>query len=61
MQIHFRDESRIEAAPDLMPSAGNGRYAEWNYRLNARRPMTNADIFSVTVSLGDETFEVMPW
>ena len=61
VRLRFRDESALEGSPERQPSIGRGGYTDWHYRFAAKRSLTISSIFSVRISVGDQTFEVMPW
>jgi hypothetical protein len=61
IRLRFRDESAVEGTPERHGSVGGGGYTDWRYRFDARRPLTISSIMSVTISVGDQSFEVFPW
>jgi hypothetical protein len=61
IRLRFRDDSVVEAPAQAQPSAGSGGFVDWRYRFDARRELTMANIFSVTISLAGEPYEVYPW
>ena len=61
ISLRFRDESKIEGAPERQPSGGSGGYVDWRYRFDAKRPLAISDIFSVTIWVGDQMFDLYPW
>ena len=61
VKLRLRDESVIEGMAEPQPSVGSGGYVDRRYRFDAKRPLTLASIFSVTITLAGESFEVYPW
>jgi hypothetical protein len=51
----------VEGAAIRQVSVGGGGFTDWSYRFDARRQIALADIFSVTVSVDDQSFEMFPW
>jgi hypothetical protein len=61
IELRLRDESVIEGVAERQPSIASGGFVDWRYRFDAKRPLTIPVIFSVTISVADQTFEVFPW
>lgn len=61
ISLRFRDESKIEGAPERQGSVGNGGYIDWRYRFDGKRRVAISDIFSVTIWVGDQMFDLYPW
>jgi hypothetical protein len=61
VRLRFRDESVVEGVAIRQVSVGGGGFTDWSYRFDARRQIALADIFSVTVSVDDQSFEMFPW
>lgn len=61
IRLRFRNESVIEGAPARQPSVGSGGYVDWQYRFDAKRAVEISQIFAVTLRVGDQSFDVMPW
>lgn len=61
VKLRLRDESVIEGMAQPQPSAGSGGYVDRRYRFDAKRDLTLDNIFSVTITLAGESFEVYPW
>lgn len=61
VKVRLRDERVLEGAAERQPSVSSGGWVDWRYRFDTRQPLTMASIFSVTVSIANQTFEVFPW
>ncbi len=61
VKLRLRDESVIEGMAQPQPSVASGGYVDRRYRFDAKRELTLASIFSVTIILSGESFEVFPW
>jgi hypothetical protein len=61
IRLRFRDQSSTTGPPERLPSVSSGGYTDWRYRFEVNRPVTMSDIFSVTISVAGESFEVFPW
>ncbi len=61
IRIRYRDETAIDGTPQLRPSVSNGGYTDWKYQFDAKRSLTIGSIFSVTIWIGDQVFELFPW
>lgn len=61
IRVRLRDESAIEGVADRQPSVSSGGFVDWRYRFDLKRPLLMPNIFSVTIWVGDQMFEVFPW
>jgi len=61
ISVRFRDESKIEGTPERQGSVWSGGYVDWRYRFDAKRSVAISDIFSVTIQVGDQMFDLYPW
>jgi hypothetical protein len=62
LKILWSGDSTIEGPAELMPGAVSmGGWDEINYRFALQRHTVVDDIHSVTTSIGDQTYTVMPF
>ena len=61
VKLRLRDDSVIEGMAQPQPSMASGGYVDMYYRFDAKRRLTLANIFSVTITLAGESYEVYPW
>ena len=61
VRLRLRDESITEGTADVQPSVASGGFTDWHYTFDARRPLSISSIFSVTIWIGDQMLEVLPW
>lgn len=60
IKLRFRDESSVEGTPEGLISTGGGGFTDLRYRFDGKRPLTIAAIFSVTITVGNQSFELYP-